>query len=63
MKWLWLCSLLVGCGSVMDPLSGPPDCPDGMESWHWSYMDTLGVLTEKDLCLPGGTFDSVFRPT
>jgi len=31
-----------------------------MELWHYSYMDTLGVLTEKDLCLPGGTADSLF---
>lgn len=62
MNRLWWCLIVAACGSVTEP-ADLPVCPDGMELWHWSYMDTLGVLTERDLCLPGGTFDSVFGPT
>lgn len=61
MKQLWcVCLLVVGCGAITEP-EVSVKCPDGYELWHWSRMDTLGVLTEKDICLPGGTAEALFE--
>lgn len=63
-RTLLLLFAFLACDSATAPFSTEEhECPDGMEPWHWSYMDSLGVLTKKDLCLPGGTFDSVFGRT
>jgi len=59
MKRVAICLLLAACGSSTEPVPAPV-CPDGQERWHWSYMDTLGVLTERDICLPAGTAESLF---
>ena len=61
MKRLLWCLLLTGCASITEPIEEEPVCPDGMERWGWSYMDSLGVVTKKDICLPEGTAGGLFK--
>lgn len=53
-----VCLLFLACGPITEPTYESP-CPDHLEHWYWSYRDTLGVITNRDLCLPAGAADSL----